>query len=688
MEEKIFIPELHDIGKLIDKKVRNLIGIKDHPLIDSIFDQHGNKELFFPSWWTQYHHKKKDKNKPNDWGTENDIKDWKDIPKEFRQDLFILILSDHLAASSSRSTLEKFGFTPDDKQPDNPEQQKSILKELGIDNQDEIRGIVKLWNKKFYQDEESRGNSWAKYDKAEDIQSIFNEIQRCQSGKEFLEINKKYLKLTPEDKTLPRNITSLYTHLELVGNIYRVLKRCTHFEKNDEDYFLRLNNQRGVKSIGEAEGGKQTTPGKGGKDKGKWQARLIKCHIGFYQSLVRIHDINVFKKREMLIQNMLSRFEHSILFYTSDFIVLFLAGYEDLHEIFQEFTDSGFYVKCVETTADLGILRSNLDNKVLKARVDKDEQRIKVLRDRETKVKMKIIAYNPEPVLKSNICEVCQNYESIISPWIHENVEEWLCQTCWNIRELHIPFREYYEDWKGERVCWFKFTLDQDKLENWLQKSFADYVGKIGKHYNLNGKDILISEFRLLAPQVDFNNDYKEMLEEFWEELIGEIKIKKPIEEYNELGVFLYSAELTIRIIQKYLSLIGKYFPDCALDEESPIGLSLSFANIKYPVREHWRFFENDKNNFLNVHNQNIYKGSYSMNEIQQILNVVEKSVSSPVSKSALHDIIQAFEKLNSEIELTLRLKDKSKDVYKLYVNEGIMPERFLQMYKILGGGE
>ncbi|MBU1873191.1 hypothetical protein KJ688_05615, partial [bacterium] len=254
MEEKIFIPELHDIGKLIDKKVRNLIGIKDHPLIDSIFDQHGNKELFFPSWWTQYHHKKKDKNKPNDWGTENDIKDWKDIPKEFRQDLFILILSDHLAASSSRSTLEKFGFTPDDKQPDNPEQQKSILKELGIDNQDEIRGIVKLWNKKFYQDEESRGNSWAKYDKAEDIQSIFNEIQRCQSGKEFLEINKKYLKLTPEDKTLPRNITSLYTHLELVGNIYRVLKRCTHFEKNDEDYFLRLNNQRGVKSIGEAEG--------------------------------------------------------------------------------------------------------------------------------------------------------------------------------------------------------------------------------------------------------------------------------------------------------------------------------------------------------------------------------------------------------------------------------------------------
>ena len=695
MENEKFIPELHDIGKLVSDELKSKLKIHGHTFtFDKFnFEEYKIEKPVAPSWWGQYHHKRNEKNLPDDWGTEDDIKNWRDIPDEYKGDLFILILSDHLAASSSRSTLEIRGycFTPNEKQAGNMEIQKSILRGLGIDKMDKIEGVIKLWNKKYYQEEESKGNQWVAFGKDDDIKKIFDEIQNCQSGEKFLGKYEKYLKLTPEDKSLPSNITSLYTHLELVGKIYRVLKKCTRFKKNDEEFVIRLNDPKEVKSIKEAEGGKRTISDNNDDiKKGKWQARLVKCHIGFYQSFVRLHDVNIFKKRDGLINDLLIRYRDNVLFYTSDFVELFLTSDEDLYEIFQGFTDAVFYVKCIETTADLGILKSNLDDKILKAKKDKYEnvERIKVLEERKTKVKMKIIAKTPESVLKSGICEVCQHNEHLEEPWLHENVKEWICQSCWDIRDLHEPFSEYYNEWQGEKVCWFKFKLDQDKLEKWLQKSFVDYVEMIHKHYDLKGKDILISEFRPLAPQVDFNIDYRKLLSEFWMALEENTRIKKPIAEYDELGVFLYSAELTVRIIRKYLSLIEKYFPDCVHNEESPISLSLSFANIKYPVREHWRFFETDNKNFLNIHSQNIYKGSYSMIESQIILEIVEKSVSSPVSKSALHDIIQAFEKLSSEIELTLRLKDKSADVYHLYVNEGILPERFLQMYKILGGGE
>ncbi len=679
---KEYIPELHDIGKLASDELK----ISGHTFDVFPFEEKRLEKPNSPSWWGQYHHKRKDNKKPDDWDTNEEINMWKDIPDDYKGDLFLLILSDHLAASSSRSTLESGTFTPDNT---NSDIQKDIMEELGIKKLDGLRGIVKLWNKKYYQEEEANGQYWAAFRTEKDIDRIFNEIQNCHSGMEFLTKYENHLRLTPEDKSLPRNTTSLYTHLELVGKIFRVLKKCTCLEKCGEDCIIRLNNENKVKSISEAEGGNRTVSANQNYiKKGKFQGRMIKCHISFSQTPVRLHDLNIFKKRSELINDLVDRYRDNVLFHTPDFIELFLMENDELHEIFRKFTEAGFSIRCVETTADLGILKSNLSEKVLKAREKHYEERIKVLNSRNTKVKLKIISSTPDLEIKTGICEVCQNNEHLKTPWFHDNVKEWICQNCWNIRNSHQPFSAYYNQWQGEKVCWFKFSLDQDKLEKWLQKSFEEYIEIINKNYTLKQKDTLISEFRPLALQVDFNNDYKKLLGEFWITAKENIEIKKPIKEYDELGVFLYSAELTTKIIQIYLYLIEKYFPDCSHDQDSPVSLALSFANIKYPVREHLRFFNSECDNFLNIHNQNIYKGSYSEREVKSIMDIVEKLKQSEISKSALYDVIQSFEKLNSEIELTLRLKDKSQDVYQLYVNEGILPERFLNLYQLLKGGD
>ncbi|MGQ9721587.1 MAG: hypothetical protein ACUVXA_09735 [Candidatus Jordarchaeum sp.] len=183
---KPFIGELHDIGKLVDGEALNSAGIQvsGHTFHDFDFSQIGVSQPSSSSWWGQYHHK-----------IENDkeIKDWSDIPTDFKQDLFILILADHLASSVSRATAELEKITPAQE------------------------GILKLWNKNYYKIQKEKGKFWAAFRNIDDLKILFNELENCKSGEDFLNKYKEHLLLTPEDKNAPRNITSLLTHLELGG---------------------------------------------------------------------------------------------------------------------------------------------------------------------------------------------------------------------------------------------------------------------------------------------------------------------------------------------------------------------------------------------------------------------------------------------------------------------------------------
>jgi len=698
MNKSKFIAELHDIGKLVDDSLKSKYGIIGHTFIDFNFTKFGIIQPSSPSWWGQYHEKTKKKNS-YDWKTEDNINNWSKDLKNYIKELFLLIIADHLASSFSRSIPRISGASLDTTKLDNNEQ-NNILEKLNIEL-DTIRGIIKLWNKNFYQKEEKDGNYWAYFKTKDDLKNLFDEIDGCKSGDDFLKKYKKNLLLTPEDKAIPRNITSLYTHIMLVGKIFRVLiKNVPKPIKNTDSSISISYNRKDVKKTIDAEGDNficykdKTGKLKKGEIKGEWQARFIKCNIKVPHSFVRLPDINLLKKREELINNIVVNYKDNVLFHTSDFIILFLPLNVNLDEIFKEFSEYGFYIECTETIADLGILSSILDNKTLKAREEKEQNRVKVLEKRNTKVYKKILypEVTEEIEIEPFICEVCQQKKSKNEPWIHENIHEWICDKCWKIRQMGEPFREYTEDWKDEKVCWFKFSINQDKLEKWLISSFSDYIDCVDNEiHKIKVKDVIKEEFHTLSPQIDFNYDYKEMLKEFWEEFKNEEDMKKPIKadernnekDYNELGVFKYSEELTKKVINKFCELFDKYFPDCSSNDESPICLSLSISNIKYPIRDHWKYFETENNNFLNIQHHNVFKDNYTKEEIELILN---KIPSSPISKSSLYDVIETFERLNSDFELTIRLKEKHKDIFELYANYNIMPKKFLNIFRLVGG--
>ncbi len=651
MKKQKFVPELHDIGKLVDKdkiqkQVDNLW--KGHVFVNFDFKTFGISQPTSPSWWGQYHHICYDRDNQK-WVScdrrklrrgshtsidEIDIDNWSIIPKNFRFSLFLLILADHLASSVSRATLEL--------------ERKEPTQE----------GILKLWNKNYYNSQRSKGKHWAAFNTIDDLKILFDEIENCQSGEEFLNKYRSYLLLTPEDKSVPRNITSLYTHVELVGKIYRVLEKNARLITESNGAIAIEYNGKKVKIIREAEGGKRTT-GNTDIDKGKWQARLVKCWIKFPHSFVRLHDINLLRKREELVNCIASYYKDEIIFAASEFITLFLPPNQDLKEIFKPLLDWGFYIEVEDTLADLGILNSILDRKTLRARESNEQPRLNVLNSRGTKVYRRYLMPEIPDELQPPICDICQQRRGVER--IKETIREWVCERCQEIREMGEPFREYATVWEEEgiRVCWFKFSLDQNKLEIWLQKAFEEYIDS----YNFRKAD-LKDEFRPLALQVDFNKDYREMLKKFWEEFRGVEDIKKPIAEYDELGVLKYSPELTKMVIEKFLNLFEQYFPDCASNESSPISLSLSIASIKYPIREHWRFFEENSKNFLNVRYHKVFDEKYTKDELEII---IDKAINVKTSSSFLHNLVQLEERFQSEIHIAVEIFNNRKKYPEIY---------------------
>lgn len=647
MPSNEFIPELHDIGKLVDKKKIQSENSKlvwdGHVFYNFDFSNIGISKPISPSWWGQYHHFKIDNIKLPDWENEIDPK--------YRYNLFLLKLSDHLASSTSRATIEK-------------------------GKKEASNNVYKLWNTNQNIKYEFPFNSF------ESLKNLFEEVNNCTSSKDFLNKYNESLKLIPEDKSAPINITSLSTHLNLVGKIYRILEKNTEFG-NDKIIYNDIEGQ----VIRDIEGSRKTDD-ENNKEKGLWQARFLKCKVKYNHSFVRLQDVNLINKRNSIINDMLQRNPDEILFYSDDFLVLFLPLGHQEGLIFKELTNENFFIEIDETVADLGILSTILDNKVNNARQDTSSIRYEVLKSRDTKVFKKYLYGDTSHLKIYQLCEICQSQNA--KPVKKDNVTDWICDKCFNVRKMGVPFIEYATTWERESVdvCWFKIEINQTKLIEWLKSSFTDYIKFLDIKGEINGRkisDVLIDEFRPLAVQIDFNNEFDNLVSELKQELGINSDFTWPINHYKLTGVFKYSYENFSNVIDQYIKLHDKFFPDCVSDINSPISLSLSIANIKYPLREHFRYFDSEVKNFLNISKTNVFDENYSKDNIKIIKRICENKGSS----SFLHKLTQLSVKFSSDIHLSVEVfnnRSKNQELFEL-IAKGVKPNKILNIFKLYKEG-
>lgn len=655
MKEKPFIAEMHDIGKLVDKEALKKIGISmsRHTFLDFDFSQLNISQPSSPSWYAQFSEVTKSLLRAS-------------VPKDYLPDVVLTAIADEVASSVSRTWAGTKEF-------EERKKRSEFVQE----------GIHSLWQPIVYEKEKNSGKTWAAFSTSTELQAMFEFIDICENHEEFLEKFEENLVLTPEDKSVPFNIVTLLTHLELTGKIYRVLKKHSYPIEENNRLYLAYHNER-IQGVMEASGGRIS---KHPEQRGKWIYRLIFCRVSFHQSLSRLQDLNVLEMRSDLIKG-LSEDENKrdyVLFFTDDSLCLFMPIEDEvrIQELLEPLLEAGFIIDYKEMEAELILLKSTME------KAYQEFHSSPISKKRCLKLYQKRLAPDPDPEIQPPICDLCQ-----VKPGeerLKGEVREYLCNTCYEIRELGEPAHDYAE-WQG-KAAWMKITLDQDQLANTIGRLFESYVdnSKVLENVSENDKIELKESFRPLAVQMDFLKDYKLLLQIFKERVYSEKDSKDhlfftdenflyPIEGYNEFAIFkVNSGKAVAKVLSIFTDVLRELFPECL--ENSPIKLSLSIANVKYPYQEHWRFLSSPENS-INIQSPT----AQLVISIDQYMKLDEKiGRGNTKSSRFLHRLADISMKLESDITLLVEIFNNRRRFPAILevLKSGLTPSDILNFYKL-----
>jgi len=664
MNEKPFIAELHDIGKLVDRDAINRSGIqiKGHTFHDFDFSKIGISRPSSPSWYAQY--LEKDELKPPDKDLLNSQEAKNYIPDpQIGAHVLLTKMADGISAAISR--LDLYG--------------------MRIRRGQVSEGIHKLWNVKFYEEKKQEGKYWSPFTNRQSLDAMFQYIDSCRNYQNFFRDYGEYLNLTPEDKTAPGNIVSLYTHLELVGKIYRTLKKYSRLRQNTQNVLI-YNNQP-IKSVQESCG--HIDPSQ--HYQGKWVFRIISCNIKFLQSFSRLQDLNIFRKRADLIKAFSEeeKTKDYILFFTDDFMCLFIPREDEvrIQELLDSFLKAGFIIDYKEMEAELNLLTSSME------KAYENFRSLSTSKTRHLKLYEKRANFDFSPEISPPLCDSCQVRQG--KERVKDNIHEYLCDTCYDIRGMGEPAREYAEwEEKGLRAGWMKITLDQEKLLRTLHRLYEEYVDNSPamQSVGISDKTMLKKSFRPLAVQIDFVNDYKLLLKAFNNQ-IYEIKDNKknpyftketflyPIDGYYEFGIFkVYTGENILAVLDLFYNHLEKYFPECLKD--SPIKLSLSVAQVKYPYQEHWRFLSAPEN-IINIQSPRTAKLSIDISQYKLLREKIREE--DPKLSHFLHRLADIETETKSNMTVMLEILENRKKFPALLelTQNGLSVRQILDFYKL-----
>jgi hypothetical protein len=377
------------------------------------------------------------------------------------------------------------------------------------------------------------------------------------------------------------------------------------------------------------------------------------------------------------------------LFFTDDFLCLFIPNEGELkiQDLLRLFIENEFTVDYKEMEAELNLLTSSMERAYRGFHSLASNRHLKLYYKRAT--------LNLSEELPSQLCDSCQIRQG--KERIKEQTRECLCDSCYSIRAMGEPAREYAEwEEKGLKAAWLKITLNQVDLPEILHKLFDKYVDSFTAmlHVRSSDKTILKKSFRPLAVQIDFVKDYKSLLQAF-KKRVYEIKDDKgdslftkeaflyPIDGYNEFGIFkVHSNKALLKVIDIFADLLEEYFPECV--EDSPIKLALSVAPVKYPYQEHWRFLSKPKDTF------NIQSPTTRLAlSIRQYKTLRDKIGQENVRLSHfLHNLVQIQTKTRSDMIVMLEAYNKNnKQKFPALLElleDGLTPQQILDYYRLI----
>jgi hypothetical protein len=562
----MLVPELHDIGKLIDKEATGVEhNFENYPI-----------QLSSDTWKgiTEHHCS------PN----------FKKYPTN--PDTFKLCIADNMASAVSRYAVERRGL---------------------------VFNVYKLWNPCH----ESLTQSFIRSE--EEIKQLLSFITKEPSANKFFTKYGDMLRKRTEDAALGKNVTSLYTHSKLTGQFFRILISDNRRFDIEPEKLKDLSREEVSNLIK--------------RKQNEWKMSIIRCKINFVQTPVRARDMNVFKIREKLIDEIKNEMCDNIFFSTTDELLLFTPNGQDaLDKIKKKVQEFGFWLDTVMVESQI----ASLEPKLVGMRKNGH-----------------IAVYPPLfDKIAPPICELCQMAKAKEQPWIDEEsgIREFLCEKCWKIREagsLLTRFVEWEMSEQNSKICWVKIWLDYDTLVKNLAELYRLYLKETR---SLTQRSVEI-RFSTIS---EFQWDYDGFLMSFLQEItknFGPEDVQEILVDF--LAVKIDSLSQIKSILDRFISVYDRFFPRFR-EVGSPIKLSIVGSNIKFPFSENWRLLCDLKDE-VNVHL--IGKGSIQL-KIRDLRRFLKTRID---KKALLHKLVRISEMSPKLAKITLN--DRADRDFKRFEN-------------------
>jgi hypothetical protein len=497
------VPELHDVLKLTTL---------EHNFSD--FDPYQSLAPNIPTWRgvLQHHCKESFPAYPSD------------------RDTFLLHLADGLAASFSRD-------------------QQRI-------HADSKWTVHRLWNaQRVVKDE--------RLDNPIQIRGMLEFLGTDPSFDEFYSRYKRIFQTRAEDAHPGMNITTLETHVRLVGRFYRTLRLSKVLSLTDEEVHSAAS--RGVPGVDDLRTRK----------KQEWQLHMLHCHIRLLTNPYTARDMNVFDALQEFLSEVTEKLGDKVLFASSGELLL----YSDSVDVLSEMR---------EYAAPRGIV---LD-------VRRERWQVKDLSADFRKPEFEVIYPALSDDLAPPLCEICQmmratkvwpdDYLTSKGPESEVGAEgkDLLCETCFSIRSRPSRLKKlaHWHEWASGDLVWVRVNLDFDRLRDILGKLYLEYLRTLDANTPEGRAGV---RFSLLA---EFQLDYEDFLADFCSRMFhdfGEQRVERVLPDLY--CVQAQAGADAFAVLKLFLKSVKEFFPAFLEGFGSPVRMSLAYSGAKHPFFEVWR---------------------------------------------------------------------------------------------------
>jgi hypothetical protein len=380
-----------------------------------------------------------------------------------------------------------------------------------------------------------------------------------------------------EDAHPGMNITTLETHVRLVGRLYRFLRQSQVFTVQDDEVgAAAAQSAQAVADLRE-------------RKKLEWHLYLILCRPRLLANPFRARDMNSFACLQEFLQEVSGLFADKLLFASTEQLLFCSDDLKILDDL---------RALAAPRSIALDIVRKR--ERIRDSNLEFDPRRA---RERKKRINPEFQSLYPalEAEVTPPICEICQTHRAT-KVWPQDYLavaqpesgdigqgRDYLCETCFAMRSRPSELKKlaHWEEWAQGDLIWARFGLDFDQLQDTLQAAYLNHLRSLDPNTPEERADV---RFSLLA---EFQRDYEKYLADLQQRLLGRFGGSRT--EIILPGFFCFQAQEggdVFVVLDRFHQSVKDFFPSFLSGVDCPLRVSVAFCGVKYPFFEVWRAWQ------------------------------------------------------------------------------------------------